>query len=146
MSDHKKRILEMLADKKVTVDEAVRLLEATEQPADSEAKAEDKAETLKGKYKYLRVMVSPGEEGEQGGKAERVNIRVPMSLLYAGIKLAAFMPSDATGHVNDALREKGINVDVSNIKAEELEPLIDALSDLEVDVEDGKEKVRVYVE
>ena len=49
--------------------------------------------------------------------------------------------------VNDALREKGINFDVRSVKPEDLEELIDALSELEVDVSSAKgEKVKVFVE
>ena len=49
--------------------------------------------------------------------------------------------------VNGALREKGIDFDVRNVKPEEIEGLIEALSDLEVDVLSSKgEKVKVFVE
>ena len=128
------------------MEEAVRLLELVESPADSRVGASDAERMNKEKHKYLRVVVEPDAEDKTGADFERVNIRVPMALLYAGIKLAAFMPSDAADHVNDALRKKGIDMDVHNLKVEDLEPLIDALSELEVDVQDGKEKVHIYVE
>ena len=71
---------------------------------------------------------------------------VPMALIRAGVKLAALIPSQATDSVNEELRKKGIKFDVSSFKADDLEPLIDALQDLEVDVKDGQHKVRVFVE
>jgi hypothetical protein len=43
------------------------------------------------------------------------------------------------------MREKGIDFDLKNIKPEDLDELVAALSDLEVNV-DGKEKIRVYAE
>ena len=77
---------------------------------------------------------------------ERVNIRVPMALIRAGVKLASLIPSSSAESVNEELRKKGINFDIGSLKAEDLEPLVDALQDLEVDVEDGHHKVRVFVE
>ena len=44
---------------------------------------------------------------------------------------------------NEALREKGIDFDIRNLRAENL---LDAPSDLELNVQDGKEKLHVYVE
>ncbi len=147
MADKKRRILEMLAEGKINAAEANRLLELLESPAGSEGGASNTSQMHKGQRKYLRVVVQPDPEGKTGTDVEQVNIRVPMTLLYAGIKLAAFMPSDAAHQVNDALRNKGIDMDVGNLKVEDLEPLIDALGDLEIDVQkDSKERVRVYVE
>jgi hypothetical protein len=48
--------------------------------------------------------------------------------------------------VNEALDKRGLGADLRNLKPEDLEQLVDALSDLEVDVQGGKEKVRIYVE
>ena len=49
--------------------------------------------------------------------------------------------------MNGALREKGIDFDVRNVKPEDIEELIEALSDLEVDVVSSEgEKVKVFVE
>ena len=73
-----------------------------------------------------------------------MNIRVPMSLIRSGVKLAALVPGDATSRMNEKLREKGI--DVGNLKSEDLDQLVDALADMEVDVQGGKEHVRVFGE
>ena len=75
-----------------------------------------------------------------------MNIRVPMSLIRSGVKLAALVPGDATSRMNEKLREKGIGIDVGNLKSEDLDQLVDALADMEVDVQGGKEHVRVFGE
>jgi hypothetical protein len=99
-----------------------------------------------GKPKYLRVTVTP-KEGADPKHADRVNVRVPMSLVRAGIKLTSLIPHDTTDKINDAFREKGINFDVRSIKQEDIEELVNALGELEVDVETGHgEKVKVFVE
>jgi hypothetical protein len=42
--------------------------------------------------------------------------------------------------------EKGIDFDVRNLKPEDLEAIIEALDDLEVDVANGREVVKVFME
>ena len=148
MTDNQRRILEMLAEKKITVEEAERLLAATEQTEGSEPRTTDTASIGKPKPRYLRVLVTPPAEHISGTKAEVVNVRVPLKLIRAGMKLRAFLPPDKADQVNDALKNKGINLDIRNIKDEDIEQLVEALSDLEVNVSDekGAKVVRVYVE
>jgi hypothetical protein len=146
MTENRKRILEMLADKKITIEEAERLLALTE---DEETKAEQASDTppeRKRTGKYLRVVVEPGPGNEAGHKAERVNIRVPMNLIRAGMKLTSLIPPHAADKVNETLKEKGVDFDLRNLKPDDFEELIEALADLEVDVDSGREKVHVYVE
>ncbi len=146
MSENKKRILEMLAEKKITVEEAERLLVLT---ASEDAAGNAGPEGVSGRKsasKYLRVEVRPGSSAESSSKAERVNIRVPINLIRAGMKLTALIPPHAADKVHDALKEKGVDFDLRNLKMDDIEELVEALSNLEVDVESGKEKVHVYVE
>ena len=147
MSENKKKILEMLAQNKISTDDAYRLLSVLES-GESGGESTSKAETTgKEKAKYLRVTVLPDSENEHSGNVDRVNVRVPMSLIRAGIKLTSLIPPEARDKVNGALREKGIDFDVRSVKPEDLEELIEALSDLEVDVTSSKgEKVKVFVE
>jgi hypothetical protein len=144
MSDNKRRILEMLAENKISVDEATRLLSLVEPPATPTDGPSVRTRSSNGDAKYLRVQVQP--RGDSNGEVEHVNIRVPMGLIRSGIKLTALIPSKASDQVNDALRAKGIDMDIRDFKTEDLETLVDALNELEVDVESGKEKVRIYVE
>lgn len=149
MTDNQRKILEMLAEKKISVEEAERLLALTGQPTGSEAGVFETTQTQKPKPKYLRVVITP-PKAEDGSEARTgvVNVRVPLTLIRAGMKLRAFIPPDKADQVNEALRSKGLDFDVRNIKDEDLEQLVDALSDLEVDVSDekGAKTVRVYVE
>ena len=147
MSDNKKKILEMLAQNKISADDAYRLLSAID-GGEGKRESSSKAGTaVKDKAKYLRVTVVPNPEKERSGNCDRVNIRVPMSLIRAGIKLSSLIPSEARDKVDLALHEKGIDFDMRHMKPEEIEELIGALSDLEVDVvSKNGESVRVFVE
>jgi hypothetical protein len=136
MSEERKKILEMLQQGKITVEEAERLLAALSSPEESGTVAEKPA------CKYLRVQVEPAPGSED---QDRVNIRVPMKLIRAGLKWAAFIPKNAQSSINKALQEKGIEMDFSAITPQDIEELVSQLNDLTVEVE-GKEKVRVYCE
>ena len=139
MSEERKKILEMLAKGKINVEEAERLLSAM---SESERESIPGKKTDASKLKYLRVVVEPGVGSE---KDERVNIRVPIKLIRAGMKLASLLPNDVQGKVDGALKEKGISLDFSQINEENLEEIVESLRDLTVDVE-GQERVRIYCE
>jgi hypothetical protein len=136
MNEHRRKILEMLSQGQITADEAERLISALEkeQPASAENP------TPRPKPKYLRVLVN-----EADGPT-KVNIRVPMQLLRAGVKLASLIPVQAREHVNSALHKEGVMIDLNQIKPENLEELIDQLDELTVDVDDKKTTVKLYCE
>lgn len=144
MDNNRRQILDMLAEGKIQVDEAERLLSlvsANDEPVESGMPPN----ASRSPGKYLKVSVEPGENAN-GDSPERVNIRVPIALIRAGVKLAALIPSSSADSVNEELRKNGINFDIGNLKPEDLEALVDSLQDLEVDVKDGRHKVRVFVE
>jgi hypothetical protein len=147
MTENQKKILEMLAEKKISVDDAYRLLNVIDSAESGQESTLKTEAAVKAKPKYLRVTVLPDPSNQQTQNVDRVNVRVPMSLIHAGIKLTSLIPPEARDKVNGALREKGIDFDVRNVKPEDFEELIEALSDLEVDVVSGKgERVKVFVE
>ncbi len=148
MSENRRQVLEMLAGGKITADEAERLISALEKDSGNGAPVNGAIAQIKRNAKYLRVVV----EAEDGSdpRPVKVNIRVPLQLLRSGVKLVNLIPAPARQHVNDALREQGIQFDLNQIKPENLEELIDQLNDVTVDVDvdqtDNKVKVRVFCE
>jgi hypothetical protein len=146
MTENQKRILEMVADKKITVDEAYRLLSLIQPAADS---ANQGLKEPKPSPKYLRVIVDSEENYEHDGKEygpTHVNVRVPVALIRAGVKLATLIPPEAYNQVDEKLKNRGIMFDLRNMKPENVEELLQAINDLEVDIHGGQEKVRVYTE
>ena len=146
MTENRRQVLDMLAQGQINVEEAERLLALVERPANEGTRESETWDGSKSRPRYLRVVVEPDADGEGEGKAERVNIRVPMALMRAGVKLAALIPSEATNKLNERLQQKGIGVDLGNLKVEDLEQLVDAMADMQVDVQDGKHQVRIFVE
>jgi hypothetical protein len=141
MNNNQRKILEMLAAGKISVAEADRLLSLTNPENPDGINSETKKTP-----KYLRVLITPVADSREPGKYENVNIRVPMALLRAGMKLASIIPPSAYRDVDSALKEKGFQMDLRDIKPENIEDMINGLSDLEVNVEDAEKKVHVYAE
>jgi len=144
MSSDRTQILKMLADGKISVDEAERLLSAVGENSKAGDDFSESAVQRKGSPKFLRVVVNSHQNEE--GRPEKVNVRVPIALMRAGIKLSSLIPDNAFSKVDHALREKGINFDFKNIKPENIEELIEALIDFTVDVESENEQVKVFCE
>lgn len=142
MNESRRKILDMLAAGQINADEAERLLQAVEKEPAAPGTVNGSEAKPKARAKYIRVVV----EDKGAGNTPRVNIRVPMQLLRSGVKLAALIPPAAYLHVNEALQKEGVHFDLSQIKPENLEELVDQLDELTVDVDDKDAKVRVYCE
>ncbi len=133
MNEHRRQILEMLSEGKISADEAERLISAFEESATKSSLTESPS-AGKNPPKYLRVQVdSEGDGGQEG--PTKVNVRVPMQLLRAGVRLAGLLPAQALYRANHAMQEQGIPIDLTQIKPENLEELVDQLNDLTVDVD-----------
>ncbi len=140
MNEERLRILNMLAEGKITAREAASLLDAL---GGGKAAPEGSPPGPPASPRYLRVVVE-GDEGEHGG---RVNVRVPFNLIRAGVRLAALLPPSVNDQINKALKENGLDLDVSKIRPENLEEIVEHLGELTVDVEGNRgEKVRVFCE
>jgi hypothetical protein len=147
VTEERRQILEMLAEGKINADEADRLIGALD-GASSTATATATATAVQAKPlpKFIRVMVD-AKEGKDD-KPVHINVRVPIALLRAGVRLASMIPSVAQDRVNQALREQGMDFDVSQIKPENLNEVIDQLQDLSVDIDQKQDdvKIRIFTE
>ncbi len=156
MNENRRQILEMLAAGKITAAEAEQLLAALE-PDTTQTGGRPVGNAGSGqpvgashaRAKYLRVLVEADEEMTGLKGPTTVNVRVPLQLLRAGVRLAALIPQQAHNQLDQAFSRHGVPLTLSQIKPENLEELIDHLEDLTVDV-DGKDgnktRVRVFSE
>ncbi|MBV8681699.1 MAG: hypothetical protein JO111_02410 [Caulobacteraceae bacterium] len=138
MSEGRRRILAMLAEGKITTEEAERLLAALDHGIPAAAPEAER------KRRYLRVEVDSHDEGRNS--PTRVNIRVPMNFLRAGVRLASVIPPAARDKVNEAMARNGIPFDVDQLKPDTLEALIEQLGEFLIDVDEKDSKVRIYCE
>ena len=140
MNEDRRQILQMLAEGKVTADEAERLIAALDR--DGPTRSPERSGGAS-RPKYLRVVV---DADDHAGQPVKVNVRVPMQLLRAGVRLGALIPPQAREQVNASMREHGVPFDIGQLRPENLEELIEQLNDLTVDVDQERAKVRVFCE
>ena len=155
MNENRRQILEMLSTGKITADEAERLIAALESGPATSAGASAAAATgsaaaaVKTRAKYLRVLVEADQEMTGLKGPTSVNVRVPMQLLRAGVRLASLIPVQAHQQFDEAMNKHGVPLTLSQIRPENLEELVDHLEDLTVDVngsDANNTKVRVFCE
>ena len=87
-------------------------------------------------------MVETLENDEPG----RINVRVPLQLLRAGVRLAALIPPQALERANAQLIKSGVPFDLTQLKPEQLEALVEHLDEVSLDVDQPDAKVRVFCE
>jgi len=144
MSDDRRRILELVAQGKITVDEAQQLLQALDSGNGS---ASAGTGTDEGKPSKLRwVLINVHKTAKEGKQDQDVNIRVPIAVIKSGMRLGALIPGLAGDQVASRLREKGLDVDFSKLDAASIEAMLRALGDTHIEIESGRSQVRITCE
>lgn len=160
-ADPRARIIEMLAEGKITVEDARGLLGALNSgpPRAGDAVDGDRRGRSSGRGRdrergrgrgraasaYFRVRVDPRVEGGADPNADRVNIRVPIGLIKAGVRLTSLIPGAAADRVNETLARHGIDLDFKNLDADRLEEIL-AEGDFMIDIAEGDCRIRISVE
>jgi len=143
MNEDRIRILNMLAEGKISAEEAERLLDALDARV---APAGAAAPPIQGdpgplidalpKFLYVKVIAANGDN---------VDVKIPIALVRSGLKLTSLIPPQAMDQINDSMSEHGMSIDFSNLKPEDIDELVEALREMEINVDsrDG-DNVRVY--
>jgi hypothetical protein len=140
MSEERARILGLLAEGKITADEAERLLDAlgTGPVATPHVSGNGGSKLPEGLPKYLFVKVLSAD-------GDNVDVKVPLALVRSGLKLTSLIPPQAMDQVNESMGEHGMQLDFSNLKPEDIDELIEALREMEVNVDAANgDNVRVF--
>ena len=138
MNDERHSILDMLSKGKITVEEADQLLRAVDSIA-SEPPSADAAATPgePRRARWLRVTV---EKNTDSGRKREVNVRIPASLVRAGMRIGALIPGAEAGFV------AGAGGNLAKIDAKQIEELLSNMGEMTVDVENGRAQVRLWCE
>jgi hypothetical protein len=168
MSEETRRVLDLLAQGKITVNEADRLLAAigpvsTGSAATGATAAGRGAATGEAPSpKYLRITVTrtrswPGDDreharrawmwpGYMGGRNREVTIRVPVALVRNGMRLGAMIPGLTGAGLQARLRERGVDVDLSKIDADTIDQLVGQFGEVNIDVVSERgDKAQVHI-
>ena len=149
-ADDTRRILDLLAQGKTTVDEADRLLKALA-AARTQTDAGAAAGSERPTPSWFRINIhKPANEQRQ---AKDVNIRVPVSVMKGGMRLGAIIATFAGEKAARQMRERGIDLDLSKINGDlsslngpDFERFITSLNDMNIEIDDGKSQVRITCE
>lgn len=152
MSDDTRRVLDLLAQGKITVDDAERLLAAMAQHAAEPAgaaspRAGDAANGDTAKPRYVRIIVH--KAAHEGRREKDVQIRVPIAIVKSGMRLGAMIPGfpdEITARLRRAARERGLDVDFSKLDGAAFDAMLKELSDRNIEVDSGRAQVRISCE
>lgn len=167
MSEERKKILAMLAEGKISADDAERLLEKLGEGDTGRGQDHRHGGGWRGhrRRKHLHIgqeALAGGDttDADEGGGSkdasgmpkylrveihskddDHVSVRVPLRLIRTGVKLSTMLPSETSSK----LAERGIDLSqLGNLEGEELE---EALRELKVDVVSANgDTVRVFCE
>ncbi|MCK4545754.1 hypothetical protein KAU43_09470 [candidate division WOR-3 bacterium] len=139
MEDEIKRILDMVESGKIGTDEGARLINAL-----NENRATSKG-SAGGKSHWLKVIVRSKDEDRK----ENVNIRIPLGIVKAAIKIGAKFSSAIPKHAQEKMNEKGVDI-TELLKSDEISGIINNLDNTDpytlVDIEDESEFVKIILE
>jgi len=142
MSDDRRRVLELLSQGRISVEEADQLLGALKTTAAESADAAEPPPSPR-PPKFIRIAV---HDLSSDGRREDVNIRVPLAIVRGGLKLGALIPGFSPERVTRHLRDKGIDLDLANLDPARLDAIFAAVGNFTIDVKEGKSEVRISCE
>ncbi len=139
MNEERMKILSMISEGKITAEEGEKLLNKLDEQDNDAVRP-----IASGVPKYLYVRINPkeGVQTEHG----KVRVRVPLTLVRAGMNIASLMPKEVHGKIDEAMDEKGLNFKLSDIDDKNIDDMLLALRELEVDIDTENESVKVYCE
>ena len=99
MDEERLLILKMLQEGKITAEEAANLLDALNSGKDSKKQSKESQEKPSGKPgRWFRVVVTETNTGKS-----RANIRIPLGVINAGMKMGAHFTAQVDGKYNDQI-------------------------------------------
>ena len=151
-TDETRRILDLLAQSKITVDDADRLLKAlsaTQTPAAEPAPSGQPDDWTPARWLRINIHKPANDDRKQ----KDVNIRVPIAVVKGGMRLGAIIATFAGEKAAKRMKQRGIDLDLSTINGDlskmngpEFEAFLKSLDDTNIEIDDGKSQVRITCE
>ncbi|MEW5924259.1 MAG: hypothetical protein AB1746_09750 [Candidatus Zixiibacteriota bacterium] len=148
MSEERMQILKMLAEGKITAEQAEKLLDAIGEksqdvkPEVKEEKTGNKEQSKSGeKPKCLRIMVTG-----KHGKGDNVNIRIPLQLIRAGVKMKSLLPFEVREKLSTKMKINNVDWDIKNMDEESMNDFFKSLKEMSIDIDEDDETVKIFCE
>ena len=150
-TDDTRRILDMLSQGKISVDEADRLLKAmSADPPVGNAAAAPSTDTTRARW--IRINIHKPAIGE-AHRPKDVNIRVPIAVVKGGMRLGALIGTFAGEKAARRMKAQGLDIDLAKINSDlsqmngpEFDEFLRSLNDTNIEIDDGKAQVRITAE
>ena len=149
-TDETRRVLDLLAQGKITVDDADRLIKAltADQPAETAADA-----TANGRDKVRWIRINVHKPAMDGHRQKDVNIRVPIAVVRGGMRLGAIIGTFAGTNAARRMKAEGHDIDLAKISSDlsqmngpEFDEFMKSLNETNIEIDDGKAQVRITCE
>jgi hypothetical protein len=156
-TDDTRRILDMLQDGKITVDEADRLLKALSESkagqTGSAGQAGEAEAAADGADRVRWIRINIQKPADEDHKAKNVNIRVPIAIVKGGMRLGAIIGTFAGDKAARRMKADGLDIDVAKISSDlskmngpEFDEFLRSLNETNIEIDDGKSTVRITAE
>jgi hypothetical protein len=150
-TDDTRRILDMLSQGKITVDEADRLIAALASDRPAEPAAATAADG-RPRPRWFRITIRKPAT-DQARTPKDVNIRVPIAVVKGGMRLGAIIATFAGEKAAQRMKERGLDLDLSTINGDlsrmngaEFDTFMKSLDEMNIEIDDGKSQVRITAE
>jgi hypothetical protein len=150
-TDDTRRVLDMLQEGKITVDEADRLLKALTADRPPETAAADTATDGRDRVRWIRINIQ--KPANDGHKAKNVNIRVPIAVVKGGMRLGAIIGTFAGDKAARRMKAQGLDIDLAKISSDlsqmngpEFDEFLRSLNETNIEIDDGRSQVRITAE
>ena len=151
-TDDTRRILDMLSQGKITVDEADRLLKAVGADLPIEAASIDPAGDGRARPRWIRINIHK-PANDEAHRPKDVNIRVPIAVVKGGMRLGALIGTFAGEKAARRMKARGLDIDLAQINSDlsqmngpEFDEFLRSLNDTNIEIDDGKAQVRITAE
>jgi hypothetical protein len=150
-TDDTRRILDMLSQGKITVDDAEKLLKALSAAQPTDAAAADPATDEARRARWVRINIhKPANEQH---REKDVNIRVPIAVVKGGMRLGAIIATFAGEKAAQRMKARGIDLDMAKINGDfskmngaEFDAFLKSIDDANIEIDDGRSQVRITCE
>lgn len=149
-TDDTRRILDMLSQGKISVDEADRLLKAFSADPPAGATAAPSTDTTRARWIRINIHKPAKDEAH---RPKDVNIRVPIAVVKGGMRLGALIGTFAGEKAARRMKAQGLDIDLAKINSDlsqmngpEFDEFLRSLNDTNIEIDDGKAQVRITAE
>jgi hypothetical protein len=84
-------------------------------------------------------------ETKKADGSQNTSIKLPLGILHFGVKLLKLLPASVKEKINKELTKNGLGVSFESLLEEGHKTLIDTLQNIEIDLQDDKQKIKLSV-